>query len=281
MKKPLQKRITTYSKLTGTFLTMAGAANAQVVYTDVVPDQILNVNGQTFMLDLNSDLQTDFMIRYFHSASTSYDAKAAILYIGNTSNAVGATSSLFGTTSYEFAQALSGSNYIGPVVQQWTGESTMLMAAKIQDSSNTYSAGPWIGATDKYLPLLMTISGQPHYGWVRLDVNASITQITVKDYAFNNTPHVALHASTSVGLDENSNELPVTIWSNSSTIHLNFENILGAKHIMVLDVSGRVVQQSTSQNQTEQLNISEASAGIYFVKVATDEGTVTKKVVLK
>ncbi len=46
------------------------------------------------------------------------------------------------------------------------------------------STGPWLGAAERYLGLRWDVGGQARYGWIRLTVNATGTQMTVHDYAY-------------------------------------------------------------------------------------------------
>lgn len=46
------------------------------------------------------------------------------------------------------------------------------------------STGPWLGAAERFLGLRWDVGGQARYGWIRLTVNATGTQMTVHDYAY-------------------------------------------------------------------------------------------------
>ena len=61
MKKQLQKKLTTFIV---TAMMISLSANAQIVYTDIIPDTTLS-NPGNYNLDLNNDGQIDFTF-YVH-----------------------------------------------------------------------------------------------------------------------------------------------------------------------------------------------------------------------
>ena len=58
----LSKKITGYSSLAASLLTVSNLVNAQIVYTDVNPDNSQAGNGAEYDLDLNNDATVDFKI---------------------------------------------------------------------------------------------------------------------------------------------------------------------------------------------------------------------------
>ena len=42
--------------------------------------------------------------------------------------------------------------------------------------------------------LSFLISGNTHYGWIRLDVNSTVDTVIIKDYAYEATPDAAIDA---------------------------------------------------------------------------------------
>ena len=59
MKKFTQK-LAAYSAVAGAMLTVGQTANAQVVYTDVDPDE--SFTAGSYNIDLNNDATTDFVL---------------------------------------------------------------------------------------------------------------------------------------------------------------------------------------------------------------------------
>ena len=171
-------------------ILLIGKANAQIVYTDVNPDQAL---GSVYQLDLNNDAIVDFSISHSFT-HTSYTTGNIMYRCYHNhyaySNSI-ATYNLGGVAvSSGYASALPGFTVIDSSLIWNTG--TYTLASSSQNTTtgfcphtNTYSSsGNWNGASDKYLGLRIKINGLTYYGWARLSGGA--TGFTIKDYAFNN-----------------------------------------------------------------------------------------------
>ena len=63
MKKTYAAKLKSYSAYAAAFFASANAADAQVVYTDISPDQTFNTDGASYDLDLNNDGTFDFQFR--------------------------------------------------------------------------------------------------------------------------------------------------------------------------------------------------------------------------
>ena len=50
----IENRLKKYSALAGSIVAATGAANAQIVYTDVNPDSVVDQVDSVYMLDLNN-----------------------------------------------------------------------------------------------------------------------------------------------------------------------------------------------------------------------------------
>jgi len=84
-----------------------------------------------------------------------------------------------------------------------------------------------------------------------------------------------------VGIPELPQESNIKVYPNPSTGELSIENYeLRIKNIEILDVSGRKLLSHISQLTPQiSINISHLQAGIYFVKIITEQGEIVKKVV--
>ena len=62
---------------------------------------------------------------------------------------------------------------------------------------------------------------------------------------------------------------------------VNSKNNIAIQNITVVDINGRVVNEVNNSNSSEamQVNISELNAGVYFVKVQTELGVGTSKII--
>lgn len=71
------------------------------------------------------------------------------------------------------------------------------------------------------------------------------------------------------------------VWPNPASTVLNFANNATStiNSIQITDLNGRTVKEV--KGMVEQINISELNAGLYFVKVNSNEGTGTTKIIKK
>jgi len=88
-----------------------------------------------------------------------------------------------------------------------------------------------------------------------------------------------------VELGEDEKEIEFSIYPNPSTdgsFHIKSESYNQIKSIHIFDISGKVVHSLNSNEiNSNNLLIKGLSNGIYFAKVTTDSGVLTKKIVIK
>ncbi len=62
-------------------------------------------------------------------------------------------------------------------------------------------------------------------------------------------------------------------------LNVTAKNGVAIDTIQVLDINGRVVNQVNASSETVQINVSELNAGVYFVKVQSELGVGTSKII--
>ena len=86
-------------------------------------------------------------------------------------------------------------------------------------------------------------------------------------------------ASCLVGVDENV-ENTITIYPNPTTGELRIENgELKIENVEIFDVLGKKQNSRKAEQQNIVIDISDLSNGVYFLKISTEQGIVTKKIV--
>ena len=100
----------------------------------------------------------------------------------------------FGSPHY--ASALRAGVKIGPKKQFFTGAKVMAIANDA--GSSTYCFLPWANVKRRYLGLRISINGETHFGWARLNVSCDLRHIeisgTLTGYAYETTPNKAIIA---------------------------------------------------------------------------------------
>src|SRR5690606_26173878 len=72
-----------------------------------------------------------------------------------------------------------------------------------------------------------------------------------------------------------------SVYPNSVKDMLNISNSIGAEInvVTVTDINGRTVKQVAANGVESQINIADLNAGVYFVNINSNQGSLTKKIV--
>ena len=105
-------------------------------------------------------------------------------------------------------------------------------------------------------------------------------------YNFSNvtTNHTIQVTFGTIGINESEIAQLVELYPNptSSYIDIRVKNDqLGVKETQLFDMYGKLIQVVELQDNSSRLDVSHLSAGIYFIKMETAKGTITKKFVKK
>lgn len=94
---------------------------------------------------------------------------------------------------------------------------------------------------------------------------------------------VTLHLTITVGIDDHDLAGSVKVFPNPANAMLNVQCSMGdeAATIELLDVTGKLLRTISATGETTSINVSDLADGMYFVRVTTDEGVVTKPYVVK
>ncbi len=247
-------------------LLISSHSNAQISYTDI-PDATPNA---TFPLDLNNDSIVDFML-HFGGSGGAIGAYCAPqnnnAYSGNTVNG-----------DY-FPWALSAGTPICDTLATWYDVNfpgTMGLGTSI---------GNWPGQTDKYLALKLVVGTNTYYGWVRLDVYATSSSFTVKDYAYESTPNACIvTGEIPLGITENATENFLSIAPNpfhdATTIQTSGDFSSGV--LTIYDLFGKTfINQVMSSNETFTLSREQLPSGFYYVSLTAKNNVIAiEKLVL-
>ena len=225
---------------------------AQIVYTDI-PDATPNA---TYPLDLNNDSIDDFVIQM--------GATDKIVCFPQNDNAYAGE---FTGANY-FPWALNPNSFICDTLSTWYGLNNPGFLAFSSSSGN------WIGQTDKYLALKLNVGTNTYYGWVRLDVVATATSFTVKDYAYESTPNTCiLTGQIPLGIIENSSENYLSIAPNPfhDMTSIQTSGNFGAGTLTIYDVFGQVLSnQVMSSDETFTFSREHLPSGIYYVSLTAE-----------
>lgn len=285
-KSLLKEKLKSYSALATAIFGTAAAADAQIVYTDVNPDEVLTVaNGAItdFAVDFDNDGNEDIAVAtygyLYNYGGTDYQLNYVFSFVANNSTAAmaGALQTV-GQNSFPATTSLAVGTTVGPA-STWldttaAGGTTYFTAAvgfgqTLVGTANTGS--------DVYLGARFLIGANTHYGWVRINVPTDASQVTIKDFAYNATANGPINTGQTAGISE----IDAASWSaygNGSSIKIN-SSIEG--DIEVIDLTGKLISSGTINSGSELiLDVNNANTGMYIVRITNGSLTDTKKIVL-
>lgn len=281
MKKNLQSRLTRYTAAATAVVGAVTGANAQIVYTDVNPDETYDAvegNGPAFgLLDLNNDQVLDFYV-YSRDTTTANGLfkLTMVAPYGTLGNAVAGDA----PSGYDYAFAMTSGTTIDAATA-WivpASSGALSMALNI-DGAFPYASYWANGVTDKYLGLKFFVAGNAHYGWARLDVTAEGDVFTIKDYAYVATPNSGLTAGQMAGLTENVESTLHFVNQNDNTVKIMLNGLTDGT-ITLVSASGQTVSTGKTSSDEYIVNLNGLTAGVYVINAEFAAGRTTKKVIV-
>ena len=161
----LNQRLATYASAASAagvaMLAIAPSAEAKIVYTPAGQRMTL---GGYLPIDINGDGIEDFFFewRLLGSSFVTYGSYVAVI-----------RKTIDDPLVMSSAAALNWGVRIGPKAQ-------FRSLALLVLYSGLSARGPWAGVNDKFLGVTFKISGQTHYGWVRVNLHTK----TITGYAY-------------------------------------------------------------------------------------------------
>jgi hypothetical protein len=133
------------------------------------------------------------------------------------------------------------------------------------------TVGNWVGQTNKYLALKLIVGTNTYYGWARLDVQATSTSFTIKDYAYESTPNACIQSGqTILGINENTTKHFFSSFPNpfiSSTTIQTSGNLNNATLTICNSYGQTVKQVNNISGQTVSLSRDNLPSGLYFIRL--------------
>jgi hypothetical protein len=272
MNNKTTKKLAAYSALAAGVVAVGGTAEAQIIYTDVNPDQTWTADHQ-LDLDLNSDGITDFT--FLIGVGAGRNALRVAPEIGNEM-----LGSLQGNFFYPFAMNLNQPINDAQTIWNGTKNGGYMTMAWVYTAGGSY--GNWLNATDKYIGLRFFVGANLHYGWARFTVLANAAGITVtfKDYAYNSVAEQGLLAGqTQIGLDE-ATALKTKAFTSGDVLKVSFNQVAKGQ-VNLINMLGQAVKSTEITGLDMDISLNGLEAGLYLVTVTTEQGNHTQKIYVK
>jgi hypothetical protein len=160
----------------------ARSASAGVIYVDVDPDHVW---FKLYLLDADGDGTPDL----------SFDQDFGCLGNCTSTAMLGALNGDVLMSDAENVAAMSAGVIVGPAASTW-GAGNRLAFDRYFGDPPTYleELGEWDNGLTAFAGFRFLNASGVHYGWVRLLVEETSNQITIFDYAYDDTPNTAIAA---------------------------------------------------------------------------------------
>jgi len=230
-------------------------SNAEVIYTDIIPDTTISAIGGYYDLDLNNDGVPDY--KFSRSGYGDFNS-VDILRLHDS-----CFISYYNLDGCNFANAYVLNELIGNS-DPWFTENYGVNIANYGGITYCMHGGAFPGQTDLYLGLKLIKNGITYFGWVRIDVAIDATWFTLKDYAYDSNPIIAGDGITMVNnlaLDKNVAIYPNPTKGNFLILFEKSEPI----NIEITDIRGQIVLREKIVG-SGFIDLSGYPDGMYFIK---------------
>jgi hypothetical protein len=194
----LHQQLTSYALAAGVagmgVLVSGQHSEAKVVYT---PAHHVILSQSRFLLDLNHDGKTDFIVHQVSTCSTTFCK--ALLYVNGSHYGEGNLIEGVQGGSFSYAYALKQGAEIGAKRPFHQG---MMYFRQGNIGGSGTCVGSWVNVKSRYLGLKFWIRGKVHFGWARLSVSCSLKSIVVgvlTGYAYETIPNKPIIAGKTKG----------------------------------------------------------------------------------
>jgi Secretion system C-terminal sorting domain len=250
--------------------------NAQIVYTDVIPDSSIVTNGGTpvnYLIDLNTDGVNDFQLSVATFGNSFGGASYTTIVALDSNMIISDSAAALNTHSLSVTDSINATSpfYLGSGLffnMSFSGGTTTLIGNWQNYGYASYCGVKFYG------------NGQWYYGWILISVEVSVSysKITVHEWAYSTDPMVAGDGSPFTSIDENGEISSYTIYPNPATDKLWIKNKGGSMMApySILDQTGRTIVTNIVNNEVTFVDIQTLPAGKYYLHI---EDTITSFVV--
>jgi hypothetical protein len=280
----LEKKLLKYSAMASGVIALGASANAQITYFDENPDVTFTGHQQGYAFDFDGDTNDDMTVATVTGSQTgSFSGYQYTLYY-NAVLMIPGTGAAFASSSSGEVRAMSSGNAINSAgsfnSSQGTGAAVQSTYVVGYGSFGPYTNGAWSGASNMYLGFRFTSAGNLHYGWMRMDVDATAENVTIYDWAYNSTPDAGINAGQTVlSVASTPDELALVRFGNN---RVDIKAINGSNgNVTIVGMDGKVAYNAAMNSTTESIDLSNFAAGLYVVNAQFSEGAVSHKVVVR
>lgn len=298
----LENRLAAYSLFSAAFIVLSEQSNAQVIYTDIIPDTVFNAAEEYGEFDIDNNGIFDFIVINSSFTFTTWPYSAMIhredILVGplTSQNAVAGTVHTYSIDfGYDIIRYFPYALELGAIISndlEWQTAGLQIMA--ILDKVNSHSTPcfecDWYNLTvketiDHYLGLrFIDAFGKNHYGWMRCDVIDSGRTLIVKDYAYERAIDFPIKAgdTTSIirtDINDVVNSPVIYAFNDQVFIHLPAETY--GWFVNIYNIAGEKIYASEILQSQFTIPMQEAIPGIYMVELKSGDRRVVKNIAIQ
>lgn len=300
--------ISDYAKIAAVLLIPTSKAHAQVIYTDIDPDIVLDTYEENGFVDMDNNGTFDFS---FQRGNTQY---STLTYSGGAGHTFTRTviwasfpdspdneiAGSYNTFSSSFTRYYPYAINLGDIItidepdglsfQDWPFQ-RMAYKLKIDGGNITGSGGNWFPEKiDRYLGVHFVDGDENyHYGWIRCSVLDSGDVLIIKDYAYEMEVDKPIYAGDTINFNAVEEiYLPgITIYSFESDIYIIADekyinsNEVKTASVKILNLSGELIYETTLNEKNTKITFDELPPSLYLVEVTLGNDKMVKKVILQ
>jgi hypothetical protein len=174
-----RRRLLTYSQVAAALLCTE-KLKAQIAYTNIKPDSVLDNMGEGFYFHEFVDLNNDgvFDIKLTSVFASSYTTGDVVKAYGENANRL-----LNSLGPYACICEAVADDY-GDIINSSTSNHRKWRKNGYLTSAIT-PPYYWHDGNEHYLPVRLRLDGSTHYGWIRMKLDLTGNPLVIKDYAYN------------------------------------------------------------------------------------------------
>lgn len=250
-----------------TFTAVMFGAKAQIVYTDLETNPVvLDASNTDYELNFMGG-NVEFMIQNYYAMDASEVSFFACMEHGS---GVIATPADYNANINLLSQGMS-----------IDGSKTFYSNPDDNDPAFPiiiYSGYMAWNNQRGYVGCKFANGGNTYYGWVDMEVNA--TAITIYGYAYQSTPNASINAGDNgLGNIYEVENNKISVYPNPAKNYLTLTGIKNTDNIQVVNILGQETNDVSIEDKV--MDISSLKEGVYFIKMFSKEGLVTKKFIKK
>ncbi len=279
-----------YSIFATGILVYNATVEAQVIYTDLDPDLLLDEHDEVGGVDMNNDGVFDFA--FLNGYATWVDVTSSggtgasyLRYCqwaggyGTPANQIAGTSEYFseeggaGFTRYYPYKLINDALIDSKLQFQSWGYQRMAFKSYVDNPPHIFdSGGFWFpNESEKFLGVRFVDSEDKlHYGWIRCSVIDSAEGLIIHDYAYEVEPDKPIEAGSTISyvgindLTAVSNNFHIYTFNNN--VFINSKEVSSDLHYQIVNLQGAII--TIGNVNTNQIAIPiDAAAGIYLVEL--------------